>query len=206
MSGFGGNLMDDRPTTRPSLLIRLRDPGDERAWAEFIEIYTPLIHRLARQRGFQKADADDLAQEVFRAVAGAINRWDPDPARGSFRGWLFRIAQNLMINFLAGARRRPQTAGDSKIRDLLETQVQPSPEDSSQFDLEYRRRLFLWAAEKLRGEFRESTWQAFWLTAVEGQKAKQAAAALGLSEGAVFMARSRVLARIRLTIEQIERE
>ncbi len=187
--------MDDRPATRASLLIRLRDPRDERAWAEFLEIYTPLIHRLARQRGLQEADADDLTQEVFRAVARAIDRWDPDPARGSFRGWLFRIAQNLMINFLASARRRPQATGDTGVKDLLEAQAEPGPEDSSQFGLEYRRCLFQWAAEKVRGEFREATWQAFWQTAVEGKKAKEAAAALGLSEGAVAMARSRVLMR-----------
>jgi RNA polymerase sigma-70 factor (ECF subfamily) len=198
--------MDDRPITRPSLLIRLRDPGDEQAWEEFIEIYTPLIHRLARQRGFQSADADDLAQEVFRAVAGAIDRWDPDPSRGSFRGWLFRIAHNLMLNFLANARRRPVSPGESAVHDLLNAQAAPSHEDSSQFGLEYRRRLFQWAAEKVRGEFRESSWQAFSQTAVEGKRVKDAAAALGLSEGAVSMARSRVLARIRQTIEQIEND
>lgn len=197
-------MMDDRPTTRPSLLIRLRDPRDERAWEEFVEIYAPLIHRLARQRGFQEADADDLAQDVFRAVAGAIDRWDPDPSRGSFRGWLFRIAQNLMRNFLASAGRRPDVSGDTRVKELLDAQVEASPEEASQFGLEYRRRLFQWAAEKVRGEFQESSWQAFELTAVEGKKAKEAAATLGISEGAVAMARCRVLARIRRTIERVE--
>src|SRR5260370_29507301 len=92
--------MDDTPTTRVSLLVRLRDPHDERAWFEFTEIYTPLVLRLARQRGLQDADAADLAQEVFQAVAHAMERQAFDPARGSFRGWLFGIPPNLAVNFL----------------------------------------------------------------------------------------------------------
>ena len=103
--------MDEAPSTRASLLIRLRDPADERAWSEFTEIYGPLVHRLARRRGLQEADAQDLAQEVFRAVARAIERYDPDPDRGSFRGWLSRIARNLIINLLAARRRQPQGTG-----------------------------------------------------------------------------------------------
>src|SRR6516162_7115024 len=108
--------MTDSPATRQSLLVRLRDPQDGLAWAEFLAIYTPLIDRLARARGFQEADAADLAQEVFRAVAGAIDRYDPDPALGSFRGWLFRIARNLMINLLAAQRIRPRATGDSNVQ------------------------------------------------------------------------------------------
>lgn len=73
--------MTDSPATRQSLLVRLRNPRDEQAWAEFVAIYAPLIDRVARANGLQSADAADLAQEVFRAVAGAIDRFDPDPAR-----------------------------------------------------------------------------------------------------------------------------
>src|SRR4051812_30805186 len=112
--------MTESPSTRPSLLIRIRDPQDELAWAEFVEIYTPLIHRLARSKGLQEADAADLTQDVFRAVAGAIDRWDPDPALGSFRGWLFRISRNLMVNLLASQRRHPRASGDSDVARLLE--------------------------------------------------------------------------------------
>jgi RNA polymerase sigma-70 factor (ECF subfamily) len=196
--------MTDSPATRQSLVARLRNPNDEQAWTEFVAIYTPLIEGLARAKGLQSADAADLAQEVFRAVAGAIDRYDPDPGRGSFRGWLFRIARNLMINLLAARRLRPQATGDSDVRELLERVPAPDSEATALFDTEFRRRLFLWAAEQVRDEFRESTWRAFWLTAVEGIEPASAAKEVGISVGAVYIAKSRVMARLRTAIEQVE--
>jgi RNA polymerase sigma-70 factor (ECF subfamily) len=193
--------MDETPNTRPSLLVRIRDPQDERAWREFLDIYEPLVYRLARRRGFQDADARELSQEVFLAVASAIDRWDPDPSRGSFRGWLFRIARNLMINLLASQRRHPQGTGSTDIKQLLEEQAAPVGEDSALFDRQYQREVFRWAAEQIRGQFHETTWRAFWLSSVEQQEIKEVAETLGLSAGAVYIARSRVMARLRETVE-----
>src|SRR3954468_16828567 len=141
--------MDETPATGPSLLVRIRDPPARRAWGEFLEIYTPLVYQLARRKGFQDADAADLAQEVFRAVAAAIDRWDPDPSRGSFRGWLFRIARNLMINALAGQGRQPRGTGDTEANRLLGERAAPSEEDSALFEAEYMRRVFAWAVQRL---------------------------------------------------------
>jgi RNA polymerase sigma-70 factor (ECF subfamily) len=198
--------MADSPATRQSLLVRLKNPRDEHAWAEFVEIYAPLIDRLARARGLQAADAADLTQEVFRAVAGAIDRYDPEPTRGSFRSWLFRIARNLIINLLAARRIRPLATGDSDIQEMLERVPAPDGAETALFEAEYRRRVFLWAADQIQGEFRRATWQAFWLTAVEGREAKDAARVAGISIGAVYIARSRVMARLRAIIEQVEGE
>ena len=199
--------MTESPATRQSLLVRLRDPRDGQAWAEFVAIYTPLIDRVARANGLQAADAADLAQEVFRAVAGAIDRYDPDPSRGSFRGWLFRIARNLMINLLAA--RRIRAPGHRRFGCSGNARARAGPQrrrSTAFFDLEYRRRIFLWAADQVHGEFRPSTWQAFWLTAVEGQEPRAAAQASGISVGAVYIARSRVMARLKSVIEQVEGE
>jgi RNA polymerase sigma factor (sigma-70 family) len=198
--------MDEVPGTRPSLLVRLRDPKDEGAWTEFTAIYAPLIYRLACRKGFQDADAADLVQEVLRAVASAIDRWDPDPSKGPFRNWLFRIARNMMLNLLASQRRHPQGTGRDEIRSLLEAQCSPSPEDSALFEMEYKRQVFRWAAERVRGEFRGTTWAAFWETGVEGKKAQAVAEAHGMTVGAVYMARSRVVARLRQVIEGVEDE
>lgn len=198
--------MIEPPATRPSLLIRLKHSRNEQAWVEFVEIYEPMLQRLARRNGLRGADADDLTQEVFRAVAGAIDRWDPDPARGSFRSWLFRIARNLIVNLLAARKRQSAGygTGDTDTMALLEAQPAVEPEASALFDIEYRRRLFAWAAERVRGEVHESTWQAFWRTGVEGQDVPSVAKALGLSPGAVYVARSRVMARLRREIESVE--
>jgi RNA polymerase sigma factor (sigma-70 family) len=198
--------MDEVPDTRPSLLVRLCDPADERAWTEFTAIYSPLIYRLACRKGFQDADAEDLVQEVLRAVASAIDRWDPDPTKGPFRNWLFRIARNMMLNLVASQRRHPRGSGSDEVRWLLETQPSPSPADSAVFQMEFKRQLFRWAAERVRGEFRGTTWAAFWETGVEGKKAEEVAETLGMSPGAVYMARSRVVARIRQVIERAEGE
>ena len=195
--------MREAPETRHSLLVRLRDAQDHQAWSEFLEIYEPLIYRLARRNGFQDADAHELTQEVLLAVAGAIDRWDPDPARGSFRGWLFRVARNLMINFLTRQRRHPQAAGDTDFQRLLQQQPAAGSDESAYFDQEYRRETFRWAAAQIRNDFRDNTWQAFWRTCVEGREIKQVAAELKMTVGAVYVARSRVMARLRDKVERI---
>jgi RNA polymerase sigma-70 factor (ECF subfamily) len=191
------------PPTRFSLLVRLRDPRDERAWAEFVAIYTPLIERLARHKGLQDADAADLVQDVLGAVARAVEREAFDPARGSFRGWLFRVARNLAVNFLVRQGRHERGSGDSAVQELLEAQPAPD-EPSGLFDVEYRRQLLAWAAEQVRGEFSELTWQAFWQTGVEGRPAREVAEALATTVGTVYHYKSRVMARLRQKIAEVE--
>src|SRR5262249_47049764 len=138
-----------------------------------------------------------------RAVAGAIDRWDPDPARGSFRAWLFRIARNLMINFVTHQRTRERGSGDSDVKRLLEEQPAPTA-DSTLFDEEYKRRLFAWATDQIRGEFREATWLAFWKTSVDGQEPRSVARNMGITVGSIYIARCRVMARLRQKIAQVE--
>lgn len=198
--------MSQIPETRPSLLLRLRDPQDSEAWREFLDIYEPLIRRLARRKGFQDADARELAQDVFVAVSGAIDRWDPDRARGTFRGWLFRIARNLMINLLRRQGRHPAATGDSDFLKLLHEQPDPNAEETAFFDLEYRRELFRWAAERVQLEVSEATWRTFQATCVEGRSPDDVAEELGMSRGAVYVAKSRVMARLRKQILTVESE
>jgi RNA polymerase sigma-70 factor (ECF subfamily) len=198
--------MNAAPNTRYSLLVRVQDPRDHAAWLEFVAIYEPLVYGLARRRGLQDADACDLCQDVFRAVAKPVHGWKPDPARGSFRGWLFRIAQNLLVNFLRRERRRPCASGDSDARRLLDALPANGDEYARLIEFEYRRRLFEVAARQIEAEFTPTTWQAFWQTTIESQPIVRVAEALGISQGAVYIARSRVLARLRERVQQIAGE
>jgi RNA polymerase sigma factor (sigma-70 family) len=196
--------MDETPATRPSLLARIRDPRDEPAWREFTEIYGPLVVRLARAKGLQEADALDLAQEVFRSVARAADGGGYDPARGSFRGWLFGIARNKAIDLLAAGRRQTQGTGDTDMQDLLEAQPAPSQADSDLFESEYRRRLFNWAADRVRAGSTAAAWRAFEMAGLEGRPAAEVAECLGTTVGTVYYYKSQIMTRLRRLIEEIE--
>jgi RNA polymerase sigma factor (sigma-70 family) len=187
--------VSDYPETRASLILRLKHDYDQAAWGEFVEIYRPVVYRLARRKGLQDADAEDLAQQVLASVAAAVRRWDPDKSRGRFRGWLHRIAENRIINMLT--RRTCDRAVGGELTDAV-LAGQPSAEpDSELLRAERRREVFHWAARQIRGEFQSDTWLAFWQTAVEGRQVGAVAADLGKKVGAVYAARVRIMRRLR---------
>src|SRR5687768_7266528 len=140
------------PTTRASLLLRLRDPQDHAAWMEFVALYEPVTYRLLRQHGLQDADARDVMQELFLAVSRSIERWDPAKERGSFRGWLRRVARNLVINWLNHRSVRAIAPGGSDLHALLDSLPAADGPQSGEFDHELRRALFHRAAELVQNE------------------------------------------------------
>jgi RNA polymerase sigma-70 factor (ECF subfamily) len=202
-------MQTDPQSTRASLLLRLRDPRNEEAWEQFVEIYSPIVYGFCRNQFYQnqrlqEADAADVTQEVMRAVARAMERFEYDRQRGKFRNWLLTVTRSKLSNFFRSRQRQQEPHGNTSIQDLMDRE--PSASEQSSWDTEYHGRLFHWAAEQLKPTIQESTWQAFWRTTMGEEDAAKVAAELKLTVGAVYVAKSRVLARLKQKIQEVDEE
>jgi RNA polymerase sigma-70 factor (ECF subfamily) len=191
------------PETRDSLLVQVQSPANRGAWDQFALMYRPVIYRLARRRGLQDADAQDLAQRVLISVASAIGSWEKSSESVRFRHWLRRVARNAIINALS---RQPQdrAAGGSTVQELLLDQPGDDPEADAQIELEYRRELYLRAAKIVRGDVEPETWRAFEITVIEERSIDEAAVELDKSIGTIYAARSRIMRRLRQAVQELE--
>jgi RNA polymerase sigma-70 factor (ECF subfamily) len=177
-------------STPASLLEQVRQPGHQEAWARFVSLYTPLIYSWGRQVGLQDQDAADLVQDVFTLLVQKLPEFTYDRHK-SFRAWLRTVTLNKWRN---NRKRRggPAALGDAALAE------QPGPDRVDAFwETEYHRHLVARALEVMRAEFQPSTWQACWEFVVCGKSAAEVAAQLGLSENAVYIAKCRVLRRLR---------
>lgn len=188
--------MSHVPPTQPSLLVRLKDAHDREAWERFVDLYAPLVYAFVRKRGLQDADAADLTQDVLRQVASAAKSLIYDPRRGSFRGWLFTVVRNRLTDHWRAAARDVRGSGDSSQWQQASEQL-VTESDSAEWDAAYERQLLECAAQQVRADFSEATWSAFWQTAVEGREGKVVAEELGLTIAAVYLAKGRVMVRLK---------
>ncbi len=180
-------MMEPTPV---SLLERLRRPDDQHAWGQLVDLYAPLVHMWARRAGLQDADALDLVQETFLLLRSKLPDFRYDPTR-RFRNWLQTVALNCWR-----AQRRKQQPG------LLDGHLEPQEEDPvpAFWEREFRQYLAARALAIMQQEFEPTAWQACWLVTAEGKTPAEAAAELGMTVGAVYTARCRVLARLRLEL------
>ena len=194
--------MRDLPKTRQSLLLRLSERSDD-AWAEFLQIYEKAIYEFCRKRGLQDADSKDVTQDVLAAIDRKVDSWKNDPKKGTFRGWIYRVARNIAVDKFLERSRKVAASGDSQIGQVLAQWPGRTDEESTQFWMEYRRSLMHWAADQVRPNVSDAAWKSFWLTAIDGRSSNDVAAELGMSVGNVYTAKCRVFARIRKVVEQL---
>ncbi|WP_342190295.1 sigma-70 family RNA polymerase sigma factor [Stieleria varia] len=188
------------PETRASLILRLGDPADDLAWAEFLQVYEPMLFRLSSRWGLQEADAREVVQETLLAVAKSIGKFADDRQAGSFRRWLATITRNKLADHLTKRSRQESGSGDTDVHRWLEQQASETS-SASLWDWNEKRQVFAWAAESVRSQVSDQTWQAFYRTNVQGQSVQQVAAELGMREGMIYVARSRVMSRLRKAVQ-----
>jgi RNA polymerase sigma-70 factor (ECF subfamily) len=184
-------------STSRSLLERVR-ADDPAAWERLVALYAPLVYHWCREYGVQEHDAADIFQEVFQAVATHIGSFRRERPADTFRGWVRTITHNKVLDLFRRRGREPQATGGSDAQQrLTQTPAEVDASEDSSRDGAVERGLFRRALELIRGDFEERTWRAFWRTAVDGEPAHDVAAELGMSPGAVRVAKSRVLQRLR---------
>ena len=194
--------MSEFPETRDSLLVQVQDPANRDAWELFARIYRPVIVRIAKARGMQNADAQDLSQQVLMAVASAFGDWEKRDESTRFRHWLSRVTKNAILNALM-RRPKDQAVGGSSVEELLGEAVERDGATTALLETELHRELYLRAAEMVKVEFRPDSWQAFELSIAGDLTIEEVAEQLGKSVGAIYTARSRIMFRLREVIAEL---
>lgn len=181
--------------TPSSLLARLREPFDPEAWARFVELYTPLIYSWGRRVGLQDPDAADLVQDVFINLLQVLPTFQYDRAQ-SFRRWLRTITLNKWRN----TRKKLE---DQRLRGQGGDPAPVASPDAMEalWEAEYQRHVASRALRLMRADFEDKTWKACWETTALGRPAAEVAAELGMTAGAVYAAKFRVLDRLRRELD-----
>jgi RNA polymerase sigma-70 factor (ECF subfamily) len=193
---------DATDATSETLLGRVGlGPGDTAAWGRFVDVYGPKISGWCHRWGLQKADCEDVTQDVLLRIAQKLGTFRYDPSK-SFRGWLRTLTQNALADFTE-ERKRQARAGGQQVIELL--QSVPAREDlvrqlEDQFDSE----VLAEACNRAKGRVEPQTWEAFRLLAHEGLSGDDVASRLGLGVDNVFKAKSRVMAFIREEVKRLE--
>ena len=185
--------------TSLSLLHRLRDSAETETWNRLVELYTPLLQTWVRRYGVQPSDADDLTQEVLLAVAKDLPGFDHSGRPGAFRAWLKEILLNRLRAFWRSRDRGDQARGEAESQ--LAQLEDPTSEMSQIWNRQHDQYVLRQLLSLVEPHFRATTWKAFCRVALDGVKADLVAAELDISLNSVFIAKSRVLSRLRQEAE-----
>jgi RNA polymerase sigma-70 factor (ECF subfamily) len=199
-----GRAPQSSAATSPSLLERVK-ADDPAAWDRLVGLYAPLVYHWCRRWGLPEQEIADVFQDVFQAVAAHIGGFRRERVDDTFRGWLRTITQNKVRDHFRRRGREPSGAGGTEAQLMLSLlpDVSAPDDDAGSSERRSERGLFGRAIRLIRAEFEERTWRAFWLTAVEDRAPSDVAAELGMTTGAVRVAKSRVLRRLREELGEI---
>jgi RNA polymerase sigma-70 factor (ECF subfamily) len=183
--------------TSLSLLMKLRQQGDQEAWNRLVKLYAPPLKQWLRGFEVQEADADDLVQDVLAVVVKELPNFQCAEHAGAFRAWLRQVLVNRVRNFWRSRQHRPLATGASSVQERLKQLEDDASQLSQIWDEQHDREILGRLLEQIRPRFQPKTWDAFRRQMFGGQRADQVAAELGMPLSSVYVARSRVLAALR---------
>ncbi|AWM41131.1 RNA polymerase sigma factor [Gemmata obscuriglobus] len=183
--------------TSATLLERLRDPRDADAWGRLVDLYAPLIRVWAERLNVHGADADDLVQEVMAVVVRRFPEFVHPEKPGAFRGWLRAIAANCARSMWKARRVRPTVPGGSDFGSYLNRLEDPTDDFARAWEREHDLFVTRKLLDRIRPDFETRTWELFGRFVLDGVPAEEVAAEAGVTANAVYIAKSRVLARLR---------
>ena len=195
--------MTDPNLTRASLIFRLKDHADHDAWNQFLDLYGQTIFQFARSRGLQDADAADLMQEVFRRVGNAIGGLEYAKQKGGFRAWLFTITRNCLNSHFKKNQNSIPTMSGSNPQITLGQVLDDKDELTERWEREFEKQIMLQAIEVVKSASDQKTWAAFEMTAIQNLKVDEVSTSLGMSRGAIYVARSRVTSKLRGEVKRL---
>ena len=185
------------PVTSATLLERLRDPRDADAWSRLVALYTPLIRLWAERLNVRGADADDLIQEVMTVVVRRFPEFVHPEKPGAFRGWLRAIAANCARTMWRSRKMHPTAPGGTDFGSYLARLEDPADDLAREWEREHDRHVTRRLLERIKPDFESRTWEMFARFVLDGLSAEEVAAELGTTSNAIYIAKSRVLSRLR---------
>lgn len=194
---------DSQASTATSLLVRVR-ARDPQAWQRLVDLYGPLVYHWCRNQGLRAEDSSDVFQEVFTAVSKSVDRFIRRPGNGTFRGWLWTITRNKILDFHRKQSNRITATGGTHAHLRLAEIAEPLDDSLDDSQISETVNLFHRALEMVRGEFEPRTWQAFWRATVDGDPTSEIAADMGITANGVRQAKFRVLRRLRQQLGDVD--
>ena len=186
--------------TRQSLLIRAQ-AGEENAWKDLTDLYRPLIIGWLNRQGVPASDLEDLSQDILLSVVKHLPTFEHSGRRGAFRAWLRTIVCSRTADYWRAIDAGTQASGGSGATAALQQIADPDSDLNRQWDEEHDRYVLDCLLDLVEEEFEPATLQAFRRLALDGASGAEVAQELGQSVAAVYVAKSRVLQRIRQEAE-----
>jgi len=194
--------------TRQSLLVRLKDLGDQQSWREFFDTYWRLIHVTALKAGLTESEAEEGVQEVMIAAAKKMPEFAYEPSKDSLKGWLlavtrWKIGDQFRKRQSAGIAREslieppnlivlPGDDDSSRTRTVERVPDPHSPNLETIWDSEWRENVLRAALDRVKRSVNPAHYEMYYLHLVQGLSARDTARALGVSTAAVYVAKHRV--------------